>query len=77
MRLRAEIEVQRNSDILVIPLDAVFPRADGPVVFVRSGRDLMETPVVLGARNRTMVEVMKGLQEGQQISRRQPRTTEA
>ena len=77
MRLRAEIEVHRIPNILVIPLDTVVPRVDGPVVFVRSGRDLMETPVVLGARNRTMVEVQEGLQEGQQISRRQPRSTEA
>lgn len=77
MRLRAKIEVQRIPEVLVLPLDAIFSRADGPVVFVRSGRDLLETPVVLGARNRTMVEVLEGLQEGQQISRRAPRATEA
>ena len=70
MRFRAEIEVDRVTQALQIPLDAILPRPGGPVVLAHRGGDLQEVPVALGARNRTMVEVQKGLAEGDRVSRR-------
>ena len=66
MRLRADIEVDRIPDALVIPLEAVIPHGDGPVVLV----DSRETPVELGARSENLVEVLGGLELGQTIARR-------
>jgi HlyD family secretion protein len=66
MRLRADIEVDLIPDALVIPLEAVMPRSNGPVVLA----DSRETPVELGARNEKLVEVLGGLELGQTIARR-------
>ncbi len=66
MRLRADIEVDRIPGALVIPLEAVMPRSDGPVVLA----DAQEIPVQLGARNEELVEVLSGLELGQVIARR-------
>jgi len=69
MRFRGEIEVERVDHALVIPLEAVTPGAGGPVVtrFTALGRT--ESPVKLGRRNQTLVEVISGLEEGDRISR--------
>ncbi len=70
MRLRADIEVDRISDALVIPLEAVVPRDDGPVVLAGSAAGAREIPVELGARSESLVEVRGGLELGQAIARR-------
>jgi len=66
MRLRADIQVDLIPDALVIPLEAVIPHGDGPMVLV----DSRETPVELGARSENLVEVLSGLELGQVIARR-------
>jgi len=66
MRLRADIEVDLVPDALVIPLEAVIPHSDGPMVLVGA----LQTPVELGARSDDLVEVLGGLELGQVIARR-------
>jgi multidrug efflux pump subunit AcrA (membrane-fusion protein) len=72
MRFRADVEVDRLSDVLVVPLESVRPQASGPVVYRRRGGAWVETPVELGARNATHAEVRGGLEEGDRIARRPP-----
>ena len=72
MRFRAEIEVHRVRSALVIPLDAVRQRPGGPVVHLRSGGGWAAAPVALGERGGELVEVLSGLEEGQEIARAVP-----
>jgi HlyD family secretion protein len=71
MRFRAEFEVDRVTSALLIPLEAVLSRPGGPAVRIVEGLGDRETPVRLGKRNQTEVEVLSGLREGERI-RREP-----
>ena len=67
MRFRGEIETGRLPDRLLIPREAVFLRASGPVVFARRGLRWAEVPVRLGTSSRKQVEVLGGLSAGDRI----------
>ena len=68
MRFRGEIETGRVPGVLLLPRDAVFLRDDGPVVWVRRALGWREVKVKLGRSNRTQVEVVSGLAEGDRLS---------
>jgi hypothetical protein len=68
MRFRGEIETGRIPGVLLLPRDAVFLRDDGPVVWARRGLGWREVRVGLGRSNRTQVEVVSGLAEGDRVS---------
>jgi hypothetical protein len=68
MRFRGEIETGRVPGVLLVPRDAVFLRGGGPVVWVRRALGWREAPVKLGRGNRTQVEVVSGLAEGDRVS---------
>jgi hypothetical protein len=68
MRFRGEIETGRLAGLLLVPRDAVFLRDDGPVVWARRALGWNEVKVTLGRSNRTQVEVVSGLAEGDRIS---------
>ncbi len=68
MRFRGEVETGRVPRVLLVPRDAVFLRDDGPVVWVRRALGWREVPVKLGRSNRTQVEVVAGLGEGEKVS---------
>jgi HlyD family secretion protein len=68
MRFRGEIETGRIPGVLLVPRDAVFLRDDGPVVWARRGLGWREEKVTLGRSNRTQVEVVSGLVEGEKLS---------
>ncbi len=76
MRFRAEIEVDRVTNALVIPLDAVFLRPGRPVAYRLSGTGLDEAPLKLGARNKMLVQVLAGLEAGDRISLSPPEEEE-
>ncbi len=69
MRFRGRIETARHDDVLMLPLDAVVPTPDGPVVYVRQGGDPTSVPVVLGPRDAERIIVLEGLSEGDQVVR--------
>jgi HlyD family secretion protein len=69
MRFRAEFEVERVRDVLVIPLDRVVPGPEGPRVLVPGAFGDTEVDVKLGRCNQTEVEVLAGLRPGQRIRR--------
>ncbi len=68
MRFRGEIETGRLSSLLLVPREAVFLRDRGPVVWSQGRLGWRETPVRLGRSNRTLVEVLSGLREGDLVS---------
>jgi hypothetical protein len=68
MRFRGEVETGRIPGVLLVPRDAVFLRDDGPVAWARRGLGWREVKLKLGRSNRTQVEVVSGLGEGERIS---------
>jgi HlyD family secretion protein len=69
MRFLGTVEIER-SRTLVAPVEAVFNRADGPVVYVRRGWRHTEVRPELGRRNDRWVEIRSGLSAGDKVSRR-------
>lgn len=72
MRFRGEVETERHPDLLVIPVGAVFVTPDGPVAYRLDGDQLAPVRLELGRRNRTSVEVVRGLAAGDRVSRVDP-----
>ena len=72
MRFRGEIEIARLNGALQIPREAVFFRAEGPVVYVRGWRGFQSVPVKLGRSGRATVEVVSGLNEGDVVALTEP-----
>ena len=68
MPFRGEVETARSPGVLLVPREAVFLRANGPVVWARRALGWSETTVTLGRRNRRQVEVLAGLVEGDRLS---------
>ncbi|WP_371742227.1 efflux RND transporter periplasmic adaptor subunit [Aestuariibacter sp. A3R04] len=56
-----------KDEALVIPLGALKGPPGRPFVLVQEGGELVRTPVQTGIKNRTEVEIISGLQEGQTI----------
>jgi membrane fusion protein, heavy metal efflux system len=53
-----------------VPLDAIQTVGDRPAVFVRDGNVFEARPVELGRRDDRTVEVIRGLQPGEQYAAR-------
>ncbi len=70
MQLRGRIETDRVAHVLLLPLEAVFVRADGPVAFRKTATGHEVVRLTLGKRNRGLAEVVAGLREGDQVARR-------
>jgi multidrug efflux pump subunit AcrA (membrane-fusion protein) len=77
MRFRGEIETARIPSVLAAPRDAIFLRPTGPIAWVRKGGRFVETPVTLGRRNKTHVEILTGLSDGDLVSQTDLRPPEA
>lgn len=67
MRFRGTVESERIEDALLLPLEAIVPTPDGPVVLLRAGLSTEEVPVELGHRTAELVEVLRGLDEGDEV----------
>jgi HlyD family secretion protein len=70
MRLLGTVEIERVSKALVAPLEAVFNRAGGPVLYRKAGWGSEAVRPVLGVRNDREVEIKSGLKAGDRVSRR-------
>ena len=70
MRFLGTIETESVPKALVAPLEAVFNRADGPVVYRKTGWRSEEVHPVFGRRNDRLVEIKSGLKAGDMVSRR-------
>lgn len=74
MRFRGEIEAARVPGVLVIPAEAVFVTAEGPVAFRVKDGEVEPVRLQLGRRNATSIEVVSGLAAGDRVSRVDPRS---
>jgi HlyD family secretion protein len=72
MRFQGEIETERVGDVLLIPSDAVFVTARGPVAYRERGGAIEPVALELGRRSATAIEVLAGLEVGDRVSRRAP-----
>jgi multidrug efflux pump subunit AcrA (membrane-fusion protein) len=72
MRFRGTIEVERVTAALLVDADAVFAEPEGPVVYRRTALGYERVPVELGRRNDERVEVLGGLEEGDDIALEDP-----
>jgi HlyD family secretion protein len=67
MSVQVAIELAEARDVIVVPIDAVFPDGDRHVVYVREGRQVIAQEIALGMANETHVEVRAGLDPGEEI----------
>jgi HlyD family secretion protein len=70
MRFLGTIETESVPKALVAPVEAVFNRPDGPVVYRKTGWRNEEIHPVFGRRNDRLVEIKSGLKPGDLVSRR-------
>ena len=70
MRFLGTVEIERVAKALVAPLEAVFNRAGGPVIYRKTGWGSEAVRPVLGARNDRQVEIKSGLKTGDRVSSR-------
>jgi len=68
MRFRGEIETGRIPGVLLVPRDVVFLRDDGPVVWARRAFGWREVKVTVGRSNRSQIEIVSGVAEGDRVS---------
>ena len=81
MRLReglsatANIILRQESDVLLVPQQALYGSFDAPVVRVMTSSGIRERPVVLGNSDDFWTVVTRGLAEGEQVVMEVPQTT--
>jgi multidrug efflux pump subunit AcrA (membrane-fusion protein) len=68
MRFRGLIEVDRRTDVTLIPMTAIGRRGDTPIAIRRGLAGWSAVPLKLGARGSSRVEVIDGLAPGDLIS---------
>lgn len=77
MRCEAEITLDRVTDALAVPVQAVFSEGLVRYVLTPSGSDkYVKTPVKVGRRSERFIEVLGGIGEGQTVLLRSPKTAE-
>jgi hypothetical protein len=72
MRFRGDVETARVAGVVLIPVEAVFVTAAGPVAYRVRGDDVTAVPLKLGRRNATAIEVQGGVAAGDRVSRIDP-----
>ncbi len=63
----ADIEVERQENVLLIPREAVQFEGDSPVVYVKRLEGLEKRAVILGLSNNSHVAVTSGLEAGEEV----------
>ncbi len=77
MRVKGTVEVDRIPDALTLPLTAVRATPDGPVAFRTVWGGARPVPLELGPHNRDTVQVLGGLEAGEEVLATAPRDDEA
>lgn len=67
MRFRGTVESERVENALLLPLEAIVPTPEGPVVRRTQGLGTEEVLVELGRRAGNQVEVLSGLDDGDEV----------
>jgi multidrug resistance efflux pump len=69
MRFRGTVETGCHKGAVVAPAEAIFVTTAGPIVYRRTATGFAATPVTVGQRNRSLIEVLSGLSPGDRVSR--------
>ncbi len=67
MSCRAEIIIAHHDDALFVPMQAVLRVGGRPTVYVRDGGKGVRRSIEIGLDNGSMVHVLDGLREGEQV----------
>lgn len=67
MRFQGTVELARSRNAVVIPRNAVFVSAKGPIAYRRGVFGVAQVPLKLGRENDKVVEVLKGLGAGDRV----------
>lgn len=70
MLFRGRVETGRVTGALLVPIEAVHNRPEGPIAFRRTPVGHERVALELGRRNARFVEVRAGLAEGDRVARR-------
>ncbi|MSQ90186.1 MAG: HlyD family efflux transporter periplasmic adaptor subunit [Phycisphaerales bacterium] len=76
MRCKASILLGRVDDVLNIPVQAIFRQGSVSFVYVPDGDAFSQRQVVIGRSSEMAVEILSGLDEGDQVLLREPSTEE-
>ncbi|MDA0215014.1 MAG: HlyD family efflux transporter periplasmic adaptor subunit [Planctomycetota bacterium] len=76
MRCKASILLGRATDVLSIPVQAVFRQGVASFVYVPDSDGFSQRQVTLGRSSEMDIEVMTGLDEGEQVLLREPAAEE-
>jgi RND family efflux transporter MFP subunit len=74
MSATARIAVEKYSDSLLVPPQAVFEKNGGAIVYVLRRSKFEERPVQVGRRAKTMLQILSGLQPGEKVALKNPET---
>jgi multidrug resistance efflux pump len=72
MTAEVEVIIEQLNDVTYIPVQAVNPTLDGPVVFVQGALGEERRPVETGEFNDTFIEVKSGVTPGETVLLRAP-----
>jgi HlyD family secretion protein len=70
MTARVQVDVGTLANVLLVPVNAVFERQGLPVVHVMRTWGPETHPAQIGASSETLVEVLSGVSEGDQVALR-------
>jgi RND family efflux transporter MFP subunit len=71
---KAEIQVETLENVLQCPIHAIVPESGKHLAFVLEGGEPKEREVKIGKNNAHHVEILEGLQEGQEVLLYDPRS---
>ncbi len=77
MSAKVEVLVDHLKDVLIVPVQVVANRGGRKVCYVTASQKSTEREVKTGAFNNTYVQILEGLQPGEQVLMNPPRITEA
>ncbi len=72
MSCRSEIIVEQYENAIYVPVQSVIRVGGEPTVYVVEGKNLVPRKVVIGLDNNVMVRIIKGLEEGEIVSKIPP-----
>ena len=67
MSCKAEIIIDTLSDVLYVPVQAVIRKGDQAYAYLKNGKQLEARPISIGLDNNSMVHVIEGLKEGEDV----------
>ncbi|MCB1022524.1 MAG: HlyD family efflux transporter periplasmic adaptor subunit [Bryobacterales bacterium] len=72
MSATVDVVVERDRNVMVIPVKASFQVDGKPTVFVKTGSGFRAQPIEVGSRNSNEIVVTSGLEEGDEIALENP-----